>query len=110
MQRASGRHTPAFLLLFLNEGPANGASLLARMEAELPHCFSDSAGVYRALQSLEREASVEASWETEGEGPPRKVYRMTAAGRAALAAFADDIRRREENLRFFLKRYGRGQA
>jgi len=105
MHRPGSRHTPAFLLLFLNEGPSHGAGLLARMESELPHSFADSAGLYRALQSLEREGSVETSWETQEAGAPRKIYRITPSGLAALEAFAEDIRRREENLGFFLERY-----
>ena len=105
MQRKSGRHTSAFLLLFLNEAPSNGAGLLASLERELPHCFSDSPALYRALHSLEQEGAVECSWDTSSAGAPRKIYRITERGRSALSAFAEDIRRRDENLRFFLDRY-----
>ena len=104
--RRNCRHTPAFVLLFLNEGPAHGAHLFARMKAEMPRCFSDSAGLYRALQSLEREGSVKATWEAQRSGAPRKVYEITRKGRAALRAFAEDIRDREANFRFFLVRLG----
>ncbi|MGO8695039.1 MAG: hypothetical protein ACLQMF_15365 [Rectinemataceae bacterium] len=52
------------ILLFLNEGPSHGAGLLARMEAEMPHRLSDSAGLYRSLQSLENEGS--AGWAIYG--------------------------------------------
>ncbi|HEX9052035.1 MAG TPA: PadR family transcriptional regulator [Anaeromyxobacter sp.] len=109
--RRNGRHTPAFVLLFLSERPAHGAQLFARMRAELPRCFADSAGLYRSLQSLEREGSVKAAWEAPRSGAPRKVYEITRKGRAALRAFADDIRQREANFRFFLARLGsRGEA
>jgi DNA-binding PadR family transcriptional regulator len=103
--RKNSRHTPAFVLLFLNETPANGADLLSRMEAEMPHCLSDSAGLYRSLQSLEKEGSVKTSWETQGAGSPRKMYTITEEGRANLRAFADDIRMRTENFSFFLNRF-----
>ncbi|HUW42381.1 MAG TPA: PadR family transcriptional regulator [Rectinemataceae bacterium] len=99
------RHLAAFVLLFLREEPSHGAALLARMEAEMPHCLADSAGLYRTLQALEREGAVVTSWEAQASGAPRKVYTVTRKGRAALRVFDEDIRDREENLRFFLKRY-----
>lgn len=107
--RKAGRHTPAFVLLFLSERPSHGAALLARMEDEMPRCLSDSAGLYRTLQSLEREGSVKGRWEPQGSGPPRKIYELTGKGRAALRGFAEDIRDREANLRFFLRRFGSGE-
>ncbi|MDA8426837.1 MAG: PadR family transcriptional regulator [Treponema sp.] len=99
------RHLAAFVLLFLREEPSHGAALLGRMEAEMPHCQADSAGLYRTLQALEREGSVKTVWEAQASGAPRKVYTVTAKGRAALRELAEDIRGREENFRFFLKRY-----
>lgn len=105
-RRRNGRHTPAFLLLFLNERPSHGADLLARMKAEMPHCLADSAGLYRSLQSLERDGSVKTAWEARPSGPPRRVYTITRRGRAALRVFAEDIRGREANFRFFLERLG----
>jgi DNA-binding PadR family transcriptional regulator len=107
--RKNSRHLPAFILLFLGERPANGADLLGRMEAEMPHCLADSAGLYRALQSLEEEGAVKANWETQEPGPPRKVYKMTSKGQAGLRALAEDIRMREENFRFFLNRFEAGR-
>lgn len=100
-----GRHTPAFLLLFLSESPSYGARLLSRLEAELPFCFSDSAIVYRSLKEMEREGLVETMWRTEEAGPPRKWYSTTEKGQAALDELAEDIRRRQMNLTFFLERY-----
>jgi DNA-binding PadR family transcriptional regulator len=103
--RKQSRHTPAFILLFLSEGPSHGAGLLARMEAEMPHCHSDSAGLYRSLQSLEKEGALETVWEEQASGTPRKIYKITRKGRATLRVLAEDIRGREENLRFFLQRF-----
>lgn len=100
-RRKNSRHTPAFALLFLGEDASNGADLLARMEAEMPHCLSDSAGLYRSLQSLEKEGAVKASWEMQDSGPPRKQYSITKKGRAVLSLFAEDILVREENFPLF---------
>jgi hypothetical protein len=66
-------------LLFLNEVPSSGADLLERIEAEMSHCLSDSAGLYRSLQSLEKEGSIKANWKVLDSGPPRKIYSMIAS-------------------------------
>lgn len=105
MPKKNGRHTPAFLLLFLNEGPAYGALLLSRMQNELPCCFSDSAIVYRSLQEMEKGGLVETRWETPESGPPRKWYNITPQGISALKEYAQDIRLRQANFEFFLSRF-----
>jgi len=105
MRKKHGRHTPAFLLLFLTDGPAYGAMLLTRMQTELPHCFSDSAVVYRSLQEMEKKGLVETSWETPETGQPRKWYTITAKGMSALEEFEQDIRLRRANFDFFLSKY-----
>lgn len=40
--------------------------------------------LYPALVRLEDEGAIEAQWEESGPGPARKVYHLTAAGRARL--------------------------
>lgn len=105
MQKKHGRHTPAFLLLLLADTPAYGALLLTRLQTEFPHCFSDSADVYRSLQELEKNDLVTTSWETKETGQPRKWYTITLKGRQALEVQAEDIRLRYANFKFFLSRY-----
>lgn len=105
MQKKHGRHTPAFLLLLLAEGPSYGALLLSRLKRELPFCFSDSAIVYRSLAQLEKSGLIEARWVSQGSGQPRKWYSMSAKGARDLEEHAEDIRRRLANLQFFLDRY-----
>ncbi|WP_407305764.1 PadR family transcriptional regulator [Desulfosporosinus sp. SB140] len=105
MFKKHGRHTPAFLLLFLEDAPSYGALLLTRLQNELPYCFSDSANVYRCLQEMEKDGSVETHWETRESGQPRKWYTITAKGRQELKEQAEDIRQRRANFEFFLSRY-----
>jgi len=105
MPKKHGRHTAAFLLLFLADGPSYGALLLKRLENEIPYCFSDSAIVYRSLQEMERSGLIEGRWEMPDTGQPRKWYAITAKGEKELAAQAEDIRQRHANLEFFLSRY-----
>lgn len=106
MPKQHSRHTPAFLLLFLSNGPSYGANLLSRLQTELPYCLSDSAIVYRSLQEMEKKGLVEAQWETRKSGQPRKWYTITSKGMLVLEEYAEDIRRRHANLEFFLAGYG----
>ena len=66
------RHTPGVLhLLLLAQGDAYGANLLGRLEDDLPAFHMDAAIIYRSLQDLEEEGSVEAYWDTGSNGPAR---------------------------------------
>jgi len=105
MSKKHGRHTPAFLLLFLADAPSYGALLLSKLKTELPHCFSDSAIVYRSLQEMEKNGLVEANWETIENSQPRKWYTITSKGMVALEDHAQDIRLRRANFDFFLSHY-----
>ena len=49
--------------------------------------FSTQEGtLYPLLSKLRREALVMYEWKESDAGPPRKYYRLTAAGKATLAA------------------------
>lgn len=100
-----GRHTPAFLLLFLIDGPAYGASLLTRLQTELPYCMADSAIVYRSLQEMEKNGLVVTSWETRETGQPRKWYTIMPKGLLELEEYSEDIHRRHANFEFFQSHY-----
>ncbi len=99
------RHTAAFLLLFLREGPAYGAQLLAKLQTELPHCFCDSPCVYRTLQEMEERGLVSSHWQTGSGGAPRKYYHITPEGESSLQEEALDVAQRHANLSYFLERY-----
>jgi PadR family transcriptional regulator PadR len=45
--------------------------------------------LYPVLRSLERSALLESTIETSVSGPPRRYYRITQAGRAALARWIE---------------------
>jgi PadR family transcriptional regulator PadR len=105
MYKKHGRHTYAFLLLLLSEGPSYGALLLKRLQTEFPHCFSDSSDVYRSLHNMENDGLIETNWETQNTGQPRKWYTITKIGMEVLQEQAKDIRFRHENFEFFLARY-----
>jgi DNA-binding PadR family transcriptional regulator len=54
--------------------------------------------LYPILRRLENEGLLAAEWDTSG-ARPRKYYRSTAAGRAALAALSEEWSRVDASLR-----------
>jgi PadR family transcriptional regulator PadR len=55
--------------------------------------LSSEGTIYPLLSRLRRDGLVETTWRESGSGPPRRYYRITAAGRRALDAFIEDWRR-----------------
>lgn len=78
-----------YLILFaLADGPLHGHGLLKHLEAGANGVPFDPANLYRSLRKLERDGLVVEARSTEGQGPPRRTYRLTKPGRAALTAEA----------------------
>lgn len=61
---------------------------LARTLAEADGLVTSEGTVYPLLTRLRREGLVDATWEESPTGPPRRYYRITKDGRAALRAFS----------------------
>jgi DNA-binding PadR family transcriptional regulator len=81
-------HTAAIILQAINAGFIYGFGIMEM--TGLP-----SGTVYPAMRRLERDALIRSHWERQSiadaeQRPPRKYYRLTAAGRSAL----DSVRRR----------------
>lgn len=106
-KKYSPRHSPAFVLLFLSRGPNYGGAILKMMEEEIPCFLGDSSMIYRMLQDLEQEGSLEAKWEIPDSGRPVKYYNLTQKGWDQLLESEEDIRNRIENHRFFLEELGK---
>jgi DNA-binding PadR family transcriptional regulator len=105
MKCKPGRHTAAFILLFLAEKPSYGLQLLHDFEKNLPGNIIDSAAVYRALKTLETNSFVESSWDTTNSGAAKKYYSITERGNQELTKFKIDIELRVRSLDFFLEKY-----
>jgi PadR family transcriptional regulator PadR len=60
---------------------------LTRKLTEADGLVTSEGTVYPLLSRLHREGLVEATWEESPAGPPRRYYRITKEGRAALKAF-----------------------
>lgn len=75
-------HTAALILQALNAGSVYGFNLME--VTGLP-----SGTVYPALRRLERDEVIRSQWERQSiadaeQRPPRKYYKLTAAGRSTL--------------------------
>ena len=92
------------LLLLLREQPAHGYELLTRLRS-LGFTGDDPGGLYRALRSLEQDGCVRSAWEPSSEGPDRRIYQLTRAGKEELHAQARALLETRDVLALFLSRY-----
>jgi len=94
-RRAVRMLEPALLLL-LHYGSTHGYTLLEQLR-EFGLGDLNSSMVYRALRDMEEKGRVTSTWDEEQtQGPPRRVYRITALGDEVLALWAHDL---EESMR-----------
>ena len=80
------------LLLLLHHGPAHGYELLERLGQFGLEGLNPSV-VYRVLRDMEARGWVISTWDEERtQGPPRRVYRLTALGDEVLSLSVQDLR------------------
>lgn len=94
------------LLLLLHRDDTHGYDLLERLEEfGFAEHGVDSSVVYRSLRELEDRGFVTSTWETEGGGPPRRVYTLTHDGDQYLAWWISGLRETRTILDRFLQAY-----
>lgn len=108
-RRGAGWRSPRYLcptlLLLLHRGDAHGYTLLEKVK-EFGFDDVNPTAVYRRLREMEEDGWVTSSWDTEDtQGPPRRVYRLTATGDAALAQWVDDLHASNQRIAQFLEAY-----
>ena len=100
------RYVQPSLLMGLFRGPSYGYELIKSiqkfgfMKGQAPPGM-----IYRHLRQLEEDGLVSSSWETEGVGPAKRVYRLTPEGEEVLAAWVDHMEKQIETLTSFIKHY-----
>jgi PadR family transcriptional regulator PadR len=77
---------------------------LVRSLAELDGMVTSEGTIYPLLSRLRRDGLVESNWQESPSGPPRRYYRLTNAGRAALDAFRLEWRRFRDAVDHFVER------
>ncbi len=97
---------PAILHL-LDEEPSHGYALHQKLSGlGILDSRMRPAIIYRVLSRLEDAGLAEHDHSDEGQGPTRKVYRLTDEGRAALQEWRSHIRKTMD----ILDRLSRGEA
>ena len=79
------------LLAVIEEGPAYGYEMTKRLRARGLATVGEGS-IYPLLGRLERDGFVETYRATSNGGPPRKYYRLSAAGERALSAGVSEWR------------------
>jgi PadR family transcriptional regulator, regulatory protein PadR len=93
-----------FLLLAVEQWQAHGYELIRRM-AVFGFEAIDRASVYRTLRQLERDGLLVSGWDTSKEGPARRMYSLTDAGRDYLELWAASLRGYQAMLNNFFIAY-----
>jgi len=96
--------TPVALVL-LREEPSYGYELMHTL-AEFGFHEEISAGMlYRTLRRMEHEGLCKSEWDTSDDGPPQRMYSVTEAGEAYLAAWAQGCRKYQTVMDCFFRAY-----
>jgi PadR family transcriptional regulator PadR len=75
----------AAFLTMLSEKPLYGYLLVEGLESlGIDKQFVPYGAAYRILRSMEAEGLITSHWNTEGNGPARRVYKITEAGKEFL--------------------------
>ena len=86
------------LLLLLHREPAHGYTLLERL-AEFGLGESAPSVIYRVLRDMEARGWVASTWDEEQtQGPPRRIYHITALGDQVLATWVRELDETREML------------
>jgi PadR family transcriptional regulator PadR len=94
------------LLLLLHRSSSHGYSLQDELkEFGFAEPAVDPSVVYRALREMEERGLLTSTWDTEGSGPPRRVYQLTAQGNQYLAQWVADLRETDRVLHGFFDAY-----
>lgn len=83
---------PAILAVLAQE-PAHGYRI-AEQIGEIPgflHDKPDVSGIYRFLKAMETKRLVVSSWDTPGRGHAKRLYEITANGRACLVRWVGTL-------------------
>ena len=99
------------LLLMLIRGDAHGYRLLDEL-AEFgfnPDRFDPSL-IYRALKEMEAGGWVTSRWDTESQGPRRRVYQITQEGQDYLQVWVADLRRTRQEIDALIAAYEKIEA
>lgn len=100
------RYIQPSILLALRQKPSYGYELIQQIpqfgfiKGQAPPGM-----IYRHLRDLEDNGLVLSEWETEGSGPAKRVYQITAEGLAVLEFWIGYMKDQTERLQNFIEMY-----
>lgn len=92
---------PYCVLALLRDDECYGVRIVRELSA-VDGMMTSEGTVYPLLSRLRRQGLVQTRWAESPAGPPRRYYRITEAGRAALDAFVLQWRRTRDAVDHFL--------
>lgn len=96
-RRVRGTLQPRLLLLLLKK-PSHGYELIERISQSENVPDVDPGFMYRTLRHLEHDGMVSSSWDMEGEGPAKRLYKVTPEGSKYLHEWVGGIHLLQEQL------------
>jgi PadR family transcriptional regulator, regulatory protein PadR len=90
------------VLALLAEEQRYGFDLVKAL-GEVEGMVTSEGTIYPLLTRMRREGLVQTSWQESPNGPPRRYYSLTAAGHAALEAFAEEWKRFRDAVDHFVE-------
>jgi len=105
-ERRVPRQLQPFMLLVLKGQDSYGYELIEKIsEFRFHDSPPDVGAVYRNLRAMEKEGWVKSKWDTRGNGPAKRIYRITPQGEEILHGWAITLRKRKASLEQFLGVY-----
>jgi PadR family transcriptional regulator PadR len=105
-ERRVPRQLQPLILLVLKGTESYGYELIEKIsEFRFHDSPPDVGAVYKNLRAMEKEGWVKSKWDTKGNGPAKRTYRITPQGEEILHGWAITLRKRREALDQFLKLY-----
>jgi PadR family transcriptional regulator PadR len=89
------------VLALLAQGERYGFDIVREL-GEVDGMVTSEGTIYPLLSRLRRDGLVEPTWRESTEGPPRRYYRLTDAGRAALDGFGQEWTRFRDAVDHFI--------
>ena len=102
---ATGKDFRTGWLLFLLRSGTSGYGYELRRALEERGLALDPAVLYRSLRDMENNGLIASRWVRSGEGPRRRVYKITKAGEAELDRIATALRDARDSHDVFLEAY-----
>jgi DNA-binding PadR family transcriptional regulator len=95
------------VLLLLHHSSSHGYTLIDRL-GEFGLEGLHPSVVYRTLRDMDEKGWVTSSWDVDRtQGPPRRVYHLTAQGDEVLGAYMQDLRETHEQIGDLMDTYDR---